>query len=147
VHDAVGLVEALGGTALHVLRRLLVLVEARDVGMRQVDLRLALDHPLGQRAAHARALLHPDRRGRPEALHLGRLAEDRQAVGRQRQQAVDRVLDAHRLVAQDLRHQLEGVLHLLDEVVLRERQLRGGERGLLDRGDLVGVVQDRPVRV
>ena len=147
VHDPVGLVEALGGAAPHELARLLVLVEARDVGRLEVDLGLALDHPLGHGAAHARALLDPHRGGGPEPAHLGRLAEDRQAVGRERQQPVDRVLDAHGLVAEDLRHELERVLHLLDEVVLRERQLGGGERRLLDRGDLLGVVQDRPVRV
>jgi hypothetical protein len=39
------------------------------------------------------------------------------------------------------------VLHLLREVVLGERQLGGGERRLLDRGDLVRVVQDRAVGV
>ena len=92
-------------------------------------------------------LLDPHRRGGPQPAHLGRLAEDRQAVGRQREQAVDRVLHADRLVADDLRHQLERVLHLLHEVVLGERELGRRERGLLDGGDLVGVVQDRPVRV
>ena len=147
VDDAVGLVEALGGARLDVLDALLVLVEARDVGRLEVDLGLALDHPLGDRPADARPLLDPDRGGRPEPPDLGRLAEDRQAVGREREQAVDRVLDADRLVADDLRHQLERVLHLLREVVLGERELGRRERRLLDRGDLVGVVQDRAVRV
>ena len=49
--------------------------------MVQVDLGVAVGHPLGHRATDARALLHPDGGGRPETLHLGRLAEDRHAVG------------------------------------------------------------------
>ena len=113
----------------------------------RVDLGLAVRHPLGDRLGDARALLDPHRGARPEASHLGRLAEHRHPVGRQREQAVDRVLHADRLVADDLRHQLERVLHLLVEVVLRERQLRRRQRGGLDRGDVVGVVQDRPVGV
>ena len=128
-------------------RRALLVVEARDVGRLQVDLRLAVHHPLGHRLADARPLLHPDGGRRPQALHLGRLAEQRQAVRRQRQQAVDRVLDADRLVAEHLRDELERVLELELEVLLRERQLGRRERRLLDRRDLVGLVEDRPVRV
>ena len=52
-----------------------------------------------------------------------------------------------RLVVQHLRDQLERVLHLLREVVLRERQLGRRERRLLDGRDLLGVVEDRPVGV
>ena len=46
-----------------------------------------------------------------------------------------------RLVADDLGHQLERLLHLRLEVVLRERQLGRRQRRLLDRRDLVGVEQ------
>ena len=147
VHDPVGLVEALGGARAHVRARLLALVEPRDVGRLQVDLRLAVRHPLGDRLADARAFLHPDGGRRPEPLHLGRLAEQRQPVGRQRQQPVDRVLDPDRLVVQHLGNQLERVLHLLLEVLLRERQLGRRERRLLVRRDLLGVVEDRAVGV
>ena len=56
-------------------------------------------------------------------------------------------LIADGLVADDLRHQLERLLHLQREVVLRERELGRRQRRLLDRRDLVGVVQDRAVRV
>ena len=126
---------------------LLVLVEARDVGRLQVDLRLALDHPLGHRAADPGPSLTQTAAADHSPRDLGRLAQDRQPVRRQREQAVDRVLDAHRLVAHDLRHQLERVLHLLHEVVLGEGELGRRERRLLDRGDLVGVVQDRAVGV
>src|SRR2546421_299843 len=105
--DPVRLVEALGRAALYVLRRALLRVEARDVGGLEVDLRLAVHHPLGDRLADSRALLHPDGRRRPEPLDLGRLAEERQPIGRQREEAVDRVLDPYRLVAEDLRNELE----------------------------------------
>ena len=147
VDDAVRLVEALRGARADVLAGLLVLPEAGDVRGVQVDLGLAVHHPLGDRLGDARALLDPHRGARPEAAHLVGLAQQRHPVGRQREQAVDRVLHADRLVADDLRHQLERVLHLLVEVGLRERHLRRRQRGGLDRGDLLGVVQDRPVRV
>ena len=145
--DAVRLVEALGGARLHVRRRLLVLPEARGVRGVEVDVRLAVHHPLGERLADARPLLHPDGGRRPEPLHLGQLAEDRHPVGGEREDPVDRVLDADRLVADDRRHQLERVLHLEGEVLLRERELGRRERRLLHRGQVLGVVQDRPVRV
>ena len=77
----------------------------------------------------------------------GSLAEDRHPVGRQRDEPVDRVLHPDRLVADDLRHQLERVLHLIGEVRLRERELGRGERRLLDRRDLLRVVEDRAVGV
>jgi len=62
--------------------------------------------------------------------------------GRQGDQAVDRVLHADLLVADDLGHQLQGVLHLRVEVLLREGELRGREDRLLDRRDVLGVVED-----
>ena len=67
VDDAVGLVEALGRSRAHVRARLLMLVEAGGVGGVDVDLRLAVHHPLGQRLAGARSFLDPDRRRRPQA--------------------------------------------------------------------------------
>ena len=106
-----------------------------------------LHHPLRDRLADAGAFLHPHRRRRPEALHLGELAEDRHAVGGERDETVDRVLHPDRLVADDLGHQLERVLHLIGEVGLRERELRRRQRRLLDRRDLLRVVEDRAVRV
>ena len=110
-------------------------------------MRLAVHHPLRERLADARPLLHPHRGRRPEPLHLGRLAEDRHPVGRQRDEPVDRVLHADRLVADDLRHQVERVGQLRVEVRLRERELGRRERRRLDRRDLLGVVEDRAVRV
>ena len=128
VDDAVGLVEALGRSRLDVGARRLVGVEAGDVGAVRVDLGLAVGHPLGDHPGDPGRLLDPDRGGRPEALDLGRLAQDRHPVRRQRQQAVDRVADADPLVAEDVRDELEGLLHLELEVVLGERQLGRRQR-------------------
>ena len=147
VDDAVGLVEALRRAVPDVLGGGLLGVEARDVGGVQVDLGLAEDHPLRHGASDARALLDPDRRGGPQALDLGRLAEDRHAVGGEGEQAVDCVLLLRTLVADDLRHELECVLVLVGEVVGREGELRGRQRGLGVRGDLLCVVEDRAVGV
>ena len=147
VHDPVGLVEAFRRAPLDVLGGALLVVEARDVRGLQVDLRLALHQPLRHCATDARPLLHPDRGGRPEPSHLGCFAEQRQAVGGQREEPVDRVLDPDGLVAEHLGHQLQRVLELELEVLLGERQLGRSERCLLDRRDLVGLVENRPVRV
>ncbi len=124
-----------------------MVVEAGDVRRVEVDVRLAVRHPLRERLADARPLLDPHSGGRPQPFHLGRLAEDRHPVGRQRDEAVDCVLHSDRLVADDLRHQVERVGELGIEVRLRERELGRRERRRLDRGDLLGVVDDRAVRV
>src|ERR1019366_49287 len=59
----------------------------------------------------------------------------------------DGVANADFLVAQELRHQLQGVLELGVEVVLGEGHLGGREGGLFNGGDLVGRDDDRTVRV
>ncbi len=147
VDDAVGLVEALGRARLDVVARLLVVVEAGDVRAVRVDLGLAVGHPLGDHPGDPGRLLDPDRGGRPQALDLGRLAQDRHPVRGQRQQAVDLVPDADPLVAEDVGDELEGLLHLELEVLVGERQLGRRQLRFGDRRDLVGVHQDRPVRV
>ena len=102
VHDPVGLVEPLARARLHVRRRLLMLPEPCRVRRVEVDVRLAVHHPLGERLSHPGPSLI--RRRRPtRALHLGQLAEDRHPSG-VRRGSVDRVLDAHRLVADDRGH-------------------------------------------
>ena len=116
-------------------------------GAVRVDLGLAVGHPLGDHPGDPGRLLDPDRGRRPQALDLRRLAQDRHAVRRERQQAVDGVTDADPLVAEDVRDELEGLLHLELEVLLGERQLGRRQLRLGDRGDLVGVHQDRPVGV
>ena len=80
VDDAVGLVVALGRPGRDVLGGLVVVVEAGDVRAVRIDLGLAVRHPLGDGLGDPRRLLDPDRGDRPEALHLGRLADDRVAV-------------------------------------------------------------------
>ena len=57
------------------------------------------------------------------------------------------VADPDPLVAEDVRDELEGLLHLELEVLLGERQLGRRQLRFGDRGDLVGVHQDRPVGV
>ena len=125
VHDAVGLVEALGRAVLDVLRGRLARVEAGDVGGVQVDFGLAEDHPLRHGASDAGAFLDPHRGGGPQALDLGSLAEDRHAVGGEGEQPVDRVLLLCTLVSDDLGHELERMLVLIGEVVGGEGELGG----------------------
>ena len=57
--DPVRLRERLEGACLDVRARLLMGVEAADVGRVQVDVRLAVHHPLGDRLPDARALPSP----------------------------------------------------------------------------------------
>ena len=147
MNDAVGLVEALRGARNDVLARLVVLVEARNVAGVQVDLALAEHHPLGDGLAGARTFLDPHRCHRPEAPHLRSLAENRHAVGGQRQQTVDGVLLADGLVANDLGHELKRVLILQVEVGLGEGEFGGGKSGFGVRRNFVDLVQDRSVSV
>ena len=147
MHDAVGLVEALRCAVLDVLGRGLLGIEARDIGGVDIDLGLAEDHPLGDGASDAGTFLDPDRGCGPQALDLRRLAQDRHAVGCEGEDAVDRVLLADRLIANDVGHELQRVLILLGEVIGGERKLGGGERGLGVRGDVLGVVEDRAMGV
>ena len=147
VDDPVHLVETLAGSGDDMGPRPLARVRAGDVGLEHVDLRLAVHDQLGEGLAGARPLLDPDRRRRPQALDLGGLAEQRHAVVGDRQDAVDRVLHPDGLVADDLGHELERLLHLGVEVVLREGQLGRAEGRLLDARDVVGVQGDRAVCV
>jgi hypothetical protein len=104
-----------------------------------VTIHSAIDFP-------TRALPDPD--GSPtRGPHLRRFAQDRHPVGREGDEAVDRVLHADGFVADDLGHELERVLHLRVEVGLREWELGRREGRLLDRGDLLGVVEDRAVGI
>ena len=122
VDDAVRLVEVLRGAGPDVGVAALLGIEAghiRAVGVD--DPRVAEGHPLGDDLGHAGAFLHPDGRRRPEVAHVGDLAEAGHGVGRQREQAVDGVADLG--VAEHV-HQLDGLLHLLVEVIGRERHLR-----------------------
>ena len=114
--DPVRPVVALGRARIDVALRALVRVEARDVGGVEVRLRRPLDGPFGDGLGDSRCLLDPDRSDRPEALDLG-LAQERHAVGRQRQEPVDRVPDAGAFDGQDLRKELERLLELRVEVL------------------------------
>ena len=122
-------------------------VETRDVGAVGVDLGRPVGHPLGHRLGHARRLLDPDGGHRPEALDLGRLAQDGIAVRRQGQETVDGQLHADLLVADDRWEEFQSVFELRVEVLLGEGQLGRGERRGLDRRDVIGLHEDRPMRV
>src|SRR5438477_25561 len=71
VDDAIGLVESLAGSRAHVRARLLVFVESSDVRGVEIDLRLTMDHPLGDSLSGAGSLFDPDRGGGPQALDVG----------------------------------------------------------------------------
>ena len=62
-------------------------------------------------------------------------------------QAVDGVLDADVLVADDGRVQLERLLHVRIEVFLRERQLRRRHGRVFVGRDVLDGHEDRPVGV
>ena len=124
---------------------LLLVVEAGDVGAVGVDdTGVAVGHPLGDDLRHTGTFLDPDGGGGPEVLDIGKLTETRHGVGGEGEQTVDGVLDLG--VAEHV-HQLDGLFHLLVEVVGGEGHLGRTERGLFVRRDLVGVVQDRAVGV
>ena len=101
VHDAVGLVERLAGARLRRARG--CAGAGRSGRCRSAD-RSISGSPSVIHSATARPtpgpLLDPDRRGRPQPLDLGGLAEDRRAVGGQREQPVDRVPDLRALGAE-----------------------------------------------
>ena len=147
MNDAVGLVEAFGCSRSHMRACLLMFMEAGDIRGVEVDLRFPVNHPLGDRPACAGPLLHPHRRGGPQTLDIRRFAQHRHAVRGKRKDSVDGVLHADGLVAHDLRHQLQRVLHLLLEIALRKGELGRRERGLLDRRQVLRVVKNRAVRV
>ncbi len=119
-----------------------MVVEAGDVGACRVDFGRAGGHPFGHSAGDARRFLDPDGRHRPQPFDLRRLADEREAVGRQRQQAVDGVADG---VVAEHGHQFQGALHRRLEVVLGEGHLGRRKGGLFDGRDVVGIHQDRPV--
>ncbi len=136
----------LGAAGLDVVNGAGIVVEAGDVGLVGVhQLGVAVGHPLGDEPAHPGALLDPYRRRRPQALHLDGLPQQRHAVGSEREEAVDGVLDLRPL--QDRRHQLEGVFELGIEVVGGERELGRRKPGLVEGGDGLGSMEDGAVGV
>ena len=143
--DAVGLVEVLGAAGQDVVLGAGVTVEPGDVGGMGIDLGITLGHPLGDHLADRRTLLDPHRRHRPQVFDLNRLTQQRHGVGGEGEEAVDGVADLG--LRKDVGHQLEGLLHLLVEVLVREGHLGGGEERLAERGDFVGMVEDGPVGV
>ena len=119
MNDPVRLIEVLIASGIHMVLGLLVLVEAGDIGTMWIThARVAVRHPFGDELGDSGAFLDPYSRRRPQVADLRRLAEHRHRVRGERQQAVDRVLDFG--VAEHV-HQLDRLLHLRVEIVVRER--------------------------
>ena len=145
VDNAVGLIEVLLGAVPDVFVVALFVVEAGNVGCVRVDhTRIAVCHPLGNDLGHARPFLYPNRSCGPQILNFDGLAKARHGIGRQAEQAVDGVLDLG--VAEHI-HQLDGLFHLLVEVVGGKGHLGRCERRFLVRRNLVGVMKDRSVSI
>ena len=90
-------------------------------------------------------LLDPHRRCRPEALHLGGLAQHLLRVRSQGQQPVHRV--SHPGAGEQFAHQLARLFELRDEVLGREGHLGRRALRLRQRGNVVGAHKNRPVAV
>ena len=97
--DVVDLAVLLRRPGPHVGARVRVRVEAPDVALPQVEGRFAVDQPLRHRLADTAGVGDPDRLGRPEPPHLGRLAEDGEPVGGKGEQAVEPAGKSHPLEA------------------------------------------------
>ena len=94
VQDVVDLDEVLAVAGQDVLRGQLVRLEAVEVALVQVEGRAeTVDEPLGHRPADARRVGDPHRFGDPEALDVRGLAQQREVVGGEGEQAVDALLD------------------------------------------------------
>jgi hypothetical protein len=146
--DVVDLDEAAGGPLAHVGRRKLRHVEAVEVALAQVERGAAVDDPLGYRAGDPGRVGHPDRLGGPETAQLARLPEQREAVGGEREDAVEAAVQPGVI---EHRQQLGGGGPGLVEVVRGERH-RGrvvtGQVGQVDRHRAVQVGADaEPVAV
>jgi hypothetical protein len=124
-----------------------VVAVAGDVHAPDVGAGVAVHHPVGERQAHAAALRQAghDGVGHPHALHALDRADQRVAVGAERERAVDELLDAG---AADQREVLERPLELGGDAVevvgeqleheVPRRLLRGPRPVVL----LVGAEQD-----
>ena len=61
--------------------------------MRVDDPWIAVGHPLSDHLGHTWALFDPDRRSRPKVVHLDGFTKAWHGIWREREQAVDGVLD------------------------------------------------------
>ena len=68
-------------------------LEPVQVALVHVDRRRAVDDPLGGRLGDAGGVRHPHRLGDPEAAQVAMLTHDREAVGGEREDAVEGLLD------------------------------------------------------
>ena len=130
-------------------------LEPVEVAFVEIGRRAAVDQPLGHGPADAQRMRHPDRLGQPEPADVARLAHEREAVGREREDAVDRAVDPDARLAQG-GHELGRPRPGLRERVRRELEHGRHDRrvawveqvGRVDRDRHVAVATDRePVRV
>ncbi len=148
VDDAVGLDERLGGAQPDVCSRRIWCWWKRAMSLWLMSIS---EWPWVIHSATARPTPGPSliqtAAARPQPPDLGvspRIGMPSQVSDKQ---AVDGVADLGTLGPEQVGHQLEGLLELRVEVVLGERHLGRRELGLLDRGDVLGLVQDRAVGV
>ena len=128
VDDVVDLDEGLRAGLLDELRAAGHILEAVQIALVDIDRRCPVDDPLGRCLGDARGMRHPDRFGNPEAAQVAMLTHDREAVGGEREDAVERLLD---LRITQCGNQFAGFMPPGCEVFLRERQHR---RHRLPRG-------------
>ncbi len=81
--DAVGLVEMLRAASADVVLGAGIWVEAGDIGGMGVELGITMGHPFGDCPTRPGPFLDPDRRGRPEVLHLDGFSDQRHRIRRQ----------------------------------------------------------------
>ncbi len=93
VDQVVDLVVVAGPAGAHVRARGLDGLEAIEVQLVGVEAGVAVGDPVGHDPTDAAAVGQPHRLGDPGAAHRARLAHDREAVGREREHAVERVVD------------------------------------------------------
>ena len=147
VDDPVRLVEPLAGARLYVRRGLLMLPEARRIGGVQVDVRLAVDHPLGQRLSDPGPSLIQTAAADQSPFTSGGSPRIGMPSG-----VSERIPLIACLMPTDSSPTIDGISSSACsicsvEVVLRERELGRRKRRLLDRRQILRVVEDRAVRV
>ncbi len=138
--DVVDLDEVLPAALLDERGRELGLLEPVELAFVQVDPGVPVHQHLGQRPRHPGRVRHPDGLGQPEPVEVRRLADQREAVGGEGEDAVDAVLV---LGLGQHGQQLDRVAPGGVEVLLGERlhrRHRGGSGADLVLGDRHGAV-------
>jgi hypothetical protein len=144
MNDVVELPVLLQGASPEIGPGELVAVQAVEIALVQVDLGVARGDPVGERLADTAGMGDPHRLADPEALHLRRLAEQREAVRGEREHAVERLGDPG---PADRRIELLERPLGRPEMLGRERQHRRRALGVLVLRDRLGLDRQRVVAV